>query len=239
VCPRHRLNQVCALSHFHKVLQLSIRNSEPSRYPAISCALSRFKDVELQDIKPWLSTPTTWTHEEDRVAKLNEPYHNGEDKPFYSDCSKLVTRNLGSSRRQTRRLPSLMTSRRGRKDRYKETSCLRLPGSESKTLQATNFSYINQHSNQVSGVGFQLQHRNTRTLPIESLIVDALWHVPNTVMRRDLQIPRVKEEIRRYSSQYNARLSAHPNDPTANLMELPDNRRLCEDACQMICLPDS
>jgi hypothetical protein len=58
------------------------------------------------------------------------------------------------------------------------------------------------------------------------MIVDAPWYVPNTVIRRVLQIPTVKEEIHRYSSQYSARLSAHPNDPTVNLMELPDNRRL-------------
>jgi hypothetical protein len=58
------------------------------------------------------------------------------------------------------------------------------------------------------------------------MIVDAPWYVPNTVIRRDLQIPRVKEEILRYSSQYSAHLSAHPNDLIVNLMELPDNRRL-------------
>jgi hypothetical protein len=57
------------------------------------------------------------------------------------------------------------------------------------------------------------------------MIVDALWYVPNTVIRRDLQIPTVKEEIQRYSSQYSASLSPHPNDLIAN-MELPDNRRL-------------
>jgi hypothetical protein len=44
------------------------------------------------------------------------------------------------------------------------------------------------------------------------MIVDAPWYVPNTVIRRDLQIPTVKEEIRRYSSQYSARLGAHSND---------------------------
>jgi hypothetical protein len=43
------------------------------------------------------------------------------------------------------------------------------------------------------------------------MIADAPWYVPNTVIRRDLQIPTFKEEIRRYSSQYSARLSAHPN----------------------------
>jgi hypothetical protein len=40
------------------------------------------------------------------------------------------------------------------------------------------------------------------------MIVDAPWYVPNTAIRRDLQTPTVKEEIRRYSSQYSARLSA-------------------------------
>jgi hypothetical protein len=58
------------------------------------------------------------------------------------------------------------------------------------------------------------------------MIVDAPWYVSNTVIRRDLQIPTVKEEIQRYSSQYSARLSAHPNDLITNLMELPENRRL-------------
>jgi hypothetical protein len=58
------------------------------------------------------------------------------------------------------------------------------------------------------------------------MIVDAPWYVPNTVIRKDLQTPTVKEEIRRYSSLYSARLSTHPNDLTVDLIELPDNRRL-------------
>jgi hypothetical protein len=57
-------------------------------------------------------------------------------------------------------------------------------------------------------------------------IVDAPWYVPNTVIRRDLQTPTVEEEIRRYSSQYRARLSSHPNGLVVDLMEQPDNRRL-------------
>jgi hypothetical protein len=57
------------------------------------------------------------------------------------------------------------------------------------------------------------------------MTVDAPWYVPNTVIRKDLQIPTVKEEIRRYSSQYSARLSAHPNGLVVNLMEQPDNNR--------------
>jgi hypothetical protein len=56
------------------------------------------------------------------------------------------------------------------------------------------------------------------------VIVDAPCYVPNTVIRRNLQTPTVKEEIRRYSSQYRARLSAHPNVLEVNLMEQPDNK---------------
>jgi hypothetical protein len=58
------------------------------------------------------------------------------------------------------------------------------------------------------------------------IIVDAPLYVPNMVIRRDLQIPTVKEEIRRYNSRYSARHSAHSNGLVVNLMELPDNRRL-------------
>jgi hypothetical protein len=61
------------------------------------------------------------------------------------------------------------------------------------------------------------------------MIVDAAWYVPNTVIRRDLQTPTVREEIRRYSSQYSARLSAHPNVLIVNLTEQPDKRRLRND----------
>jgi hypothetical protein len=58
------------------------------------------------------------------------------------------------------------------------------------------------------------------------MIVDAPWYVPNTVIRRNLQIPTVKEKIRRYSSQYSARLSAHSCDLIVNLTEIPENWRL-------------
>jgi hypothetical protein len=67
------------------------------------------------------------------------------------------------------------------------------------------------------------RHIQSKALP---MIVDAPWCVPNAGIRRHLQIPTVKEEIRRYSPQYSARLSAQPNDLIVNLIELPDNRRL-------------
>jgi hypothetical protein len=57
------------------------------------------------------------------------------------------------------------------------------------------------------------------------MIVDAPWYVPNMIIRKDPQTRTVKE-LGRYSSQYSARLSAHPNELIVNLIELPDNRRL-------------
>jgi hypothetical protein len=51
------------------------------------------------------------------------------------------------------------------------------------------------------------------------MIVDAPWYVPNTLIRRDLQIPSVKEEISHYSSHYNTRLTAHLNDILLTLLE--------------------
>jgi hypothetical protein len=58
------------------------------------------------------------------------------------------------------------------------------------------------------------------------MIVDAPWYVPNTLIRRDLQIPSVKEEISHYSSHYSARLTAHQNDILLTLLEQPERKRL-------------
>jgi hypothetical protein len=56
--------------------------------------------------------------------------------------------------------------------------------------------------------------------------MDAPWYVPNSLIRRDLNCPTVKGEIRRYSSHYGDRLRTHPNHLAVNLLRLPDNRRL-------------
>jgi hypothetical protein len=69
------------------------------------------------------------------------------------------------------------------------------------------------------------------------MIVDAPWYVPNTVIRRALQTPAVKEEIRHYSSQYSERLSVHPNGVAVNLMAQPDNRRLRRHLLFRRCFP--
>jgi hypothetical protein len=57
-------------------------------------------------------------------------------------------------------------------------------------------------------------------------IMDAPWYVPNAIIRRDLQLLTVKEEIRYYSSHYSLRLSAHPNEHILPLLEPTEHRRL-------------
>jgi hypothetical protein len=110
--------------------------------------------------------------------------------------------------------------------------------------EATDFSYIKQYSNQ-SGLTEHILWGTASISNIEILerlqlrmIVDAPWYVPNTVIRRDLQTPIVKEEIRRYSSQYSARLSSHPNGLIVNLIDY-QIKGDCEETCQIICVPDS
>jgi hypothetical protein len=58
------------------------------------------------------------------------------------------------------------------------------------------------------------------------LIVDAPWYVSNSIIRNDLQILRVKEEISRFSSHYNVSISVHLNELIASLTEQPIQRRL-------------
>jgi hypothetical protein len=50
--------------------------------------------------------------------------------------------------------------------------------------------------------------------------------VSNSVIRKDLQIPTVKEEISRFSSLYAVRLLAHTNELIATLTEQPIHKRL-------------
>jgi hypothetical protein len=54
------------------------------------------------------------------------------------------------------------------------------------------------------------------------MITDAPWYVTNMVLRQDLQITSVKEEIHGFSTQYRDHLYTPPN----NLTVPPDHRRL-------------
>jgi hypothetical protein len=71
-----------------------------------------------------------------------------------------------------------------------------------------------------------LEHFQSKVL---SMTVDAPWYMPNMLIRRYLQTPTVKEEIRPYRSQYSARLSIHSNKLVVNLMAHTNNRRCQRD----------
>jgi hypothetical protein len=58
------------------------------------------------------------------------------------------------------------------------------------------------------------------------LITNAPWYVPNAVIRNDLQIPTIKEEITRPSSKYSAGLNTHPTHLVAQLSNPLAFRRL-------------
>lgn len=53
-------------------------------------------------------------------------------------------------------------------------------------------------------------------------IVDAPWYVRNSDIHRDLQIPTVKEEIKRFAGKHEARLHLHVN---AEALQLLDNQQ--------------
>jgi hypothetical protein len=58
------------------------------------------------------------------------------------------------------------------------------------------------------------------------MLTDAPWYVPNAIIRRDLQVPSVTEEIRHLSTQYYAGLCTHPNLLTTQLSKSSAFRRL-------------
>jgi hypothetical protein len=58
------------------------------------------------------------------------------------------------------------------------------------------------------------------------MTVDAPWYVQNALIRRDLKISTVKEDISHYTSHYGARIRTHPNPLVVNLLGLPDSRHL-------------
>lgn len=53
------------------------------------------------------------------------------------------------------------------------------------------------------------------------MISDAPWYVPNIVIASDLQVPSVKDEIKRFYKSYTQRLSTHPNQLAKRLSNQP------------------
>ena len=57
-------------------------------------------------------------------------------------------------------------------------------------------------------------------------ITDTPWYVPNAVIKRDLQVLTVRQEVRNYSVTYRQRLDDHPNSLAKSLFQRTNcNRR--------------
>jgi len=68
------------------------------------------------------------------------------------------------------------------------------------------------------------------------IIVDALWYVTNDTLHQDVNVPHVRDEIRRHNRRYADRMKEHPNIRTKNLMRSVKTprrlkRRLPQDLC--------
>ena len=57
------------------------------------------------------------------------------------------------------------------------------------------------------------------------MIVDALWYVPNAVIKHDLQEISVRQDTQNYSVTYCQRLDDHPNRLAKSLFQRPNYKR--------------
>jgi len=51
------------------------------------------------------------------------------------------------------------------------------------------------------------------------MATDAPWYIPKHMLHTDLQIPTIRDEIKRLSTNYKAKIEAHPNKLTTSLLE--------------------
>ena len=64
-------------------------------------------------------------------------------------------------------------------------------------------------------------------LKVLRIIMDAPWYVPNAVMKRDLQVLTVRQEVQNYSVTYQQRFDDHSNSLANSLFRRTNcNRRL-------------
>jgi len=56
---------------------------------------------------------------------------------------------------------------------------------------------------------------------VPRIITDAPWYVCNAVIKHDLQVPSVQQEVRTFSVTYHARLEGHSNDLATSLLQQP------------------
>jgi hypothetical protein len=59
----------------------------------------------------------------------------------------------------------------------------------------------------------RFQHKVLRT------IVNAPWYIPDRFLHTDLQMPTIRDEITKFSTNYRAKLLTHPNELTSILLD--------------------
>jgi hypothetical protein len=57
-------------------------------------------------------------------------------------------------------------------------------------------------------------------------IVNAPWYISNKVLRADLNVPIIREEITKSSVKYRDKITTHPNEIASTLLEEEESRRL-------------
>ena len=53
---------------------------------------------------------------------------------------------------------------------------------------------------------------------VPTTIVNAPWYIPNKLLHTDLQMPTIREEITKFSTNHTSKLLTHPNELTSNLL---------------------
>jgi hypothetical protein len=56
--------------------------------------------------------------------------------------------------------------------------------------------------------------------------VNAPWYIPNTILRTDLKIPTIREEITNFSLKYKDKITTYPNELASTLLEEEEPRTL-------------
>jgi hypothetical protein len=59
-------------------------------------------------------------------------------------------------------------------------------------------------------------------------IVNALWHIPNKILHTHLKVSTVREEITKFSVKYRDKITTHPNELVATLLEEEEEPRRLE-----------
>ena len=59
------------------------------------------------------------------------------------------------------------------------------------------------------------------------MLTNAPWFVPNVIIRNDLSVTTIRQEVKKHCNTYRQRLTVHPNHLATTLLQgLPCNRRL-------------